>query len=190
MADITTIKQEPIWPNLQDLFGKWLESTFYQYNGWQERYPSELSPDINQTLLPAVWGAWSPQGNQGTDFLSQFLLNGAGANPTINDAYLTSMNWGGPAGQGTKLMNNMATWGGTGGPGNTALANMLQSGVPSAAGNPVLDMSKYGGSGEWGKALAARAYGGPSAAAAALQPFLTMPQRRPVQMGVPTPWRR
>ena len=189
MADVQTVQQSPIWPELQASFGNWLNNQFYQYNGWQEAFPSELNVGLSDTMLPAIWGSWNPNGGSGQNFLSSYL-GGTGyqMDPRINQAFQTALEWGGPAGQGTKYMNNIAQWGGTGGLGNSGMTNAANTGTPTGAGNPVLDMSKAGGSGEWGRALASRAYGGPSAAQLALQQFLTAPVRKQATFQAPTPF--
>jgi len=166
---------------LQGLFGTGLGSNSqgYGYLQGMPGYQGQLSPDQSQTLLPGVYGAYSPT-NQGTSYLGQMLNSGQFTpqnQPTnINSAnpfqqQMANYGQSGSAGgyPGT-LMSNMAQYGGTGGPGNYAMSNLMQYGNTGyASGVPQNTMAQTGGYGSWGSNLTGMA-GGQGAASSALSP--------------------
>jgi hypothetical protein len=92
----------PIWDGLQQDFGYWLQNTMQgTQNTGVPGYQGPLSPDLNQTINPSVYGAWNPQGGQGGQFLTQMLQGGGFQQPS----------W--LSGGGQQIANNggMGAWG-------------------------------------------------------------------------------
>lgn len=159
-----------MFPDIKEPYGRWLESFIGK---GVETYPGEIAPDISQTMLPQVWGAWGQQ-DQGTQFLADFLGQPR-QDQALMDIFKQAQMYGGPEGRATDLMSSMTQFGGTGGVGNNMMSLLAQYGAPSQAGQYVANMAQYGiASPGSGGALAARAAGQPTAASQWLAPFLTL----------------
>lgn len=160
--EIPIKKVDPIWPWMQQPFGDWLFSGFSQKpdGGWDLRpmdpYPGQLTPDINQTRLPDVWGNWQPW-DGGTMHLANMVgNNGLGI------------------GQYSPLSQQMMQYGGMGGAPHDAMSLLMQYGAPSQAGQYMANMAQFGmASPGSGGALANFAQGNLGGAAQYLAPFLT-----------------
>lgn len=123
-------------------------------------YPNPLSPNINNTMLPGVFGSYSPT-TQGTDWTSQMLSGGAfnsGQSP-FSTPQSNMQQYGGIGGYPLDLLHGMAQFGGTGGPGNYGMSNLMQFGAAGQAGQPLNNMAQSGVSGSWGQPLMAATQG-------------------------------
>lgn len=122
-------------------------------------YGGQINPDINQTILPNVYGSWAPWMAGESWQATQLAKNPAVSSP---------MSYTDPN------VKSMIQWGGTGGPGNKAMSLMMQYGAPSQAGQYMANMAQSGISSTGaGQPLADLAYGRQSSPALAyLQPFM------------------
>jgi len=119
----------PMFPDLNFAMGRFLSNQFDSSSGEPvpygvAPYPGQLSPDINQTRLPEVYGNWQPW-NAGNSAMAQFV-----ANPGI--------------GQQDPRLANMMQYGGTGGVGNQMMSLAAQYGAPSQAGQAVSSTAQFG----------------------------------------------
>ena len=139
------------FPSLTSDFMDWLSSQIYQkpeggndmmgfqafqgLNGGAQGYGSaqgpgtdiigQMSPDINSTILPNVYGNWQPW-DAGTQYIADFLYNKN------------------PVGQEDPRANQVMTWGGFGGPGHSGMVSALQYGAPSEAGQYLSNLAQFG----------------------------------------------
>lgn len=141
------VQLDPTWPHLQDNFGQYLSNyidpTTGAYYGHQA-YPGanapagsgaqegpgienigQMSPDINNTLLPSVYDNWQPW-DAGTQYLADFLYNKN------------------PMGQEDPRVRQMMESGGFGGPGHSGMAMALEYGAPSDAGQYLGNLAQFG----------------------------------------------
>jgi hypothetical protein len=142
----------PTYPQLQQDWGKWLQSMLGQ---GLPAYPGTLNPNLAATRLPEVWNAWQPW-----DGGMQQIANTLAALKPGEYSPLTQqlMQWGGTGGEGHKLQKATAQFGAPTPESGLYAANLAQFGVTSpGAGQPLVDL----------------AYGRPTGAAAYLLPFLT-----------------
>lgn len=136
------------------------------------QYPEPLNPDLNNTLLPSVWNAWSPN-NAGTDYLTGFLGGGGFKTPDdLTEMFSSVKKRGGVGGKPTKNMEETVLYGGTG-PTAANMDAIRQWGSSSPAiANMMSNLAQFGTAGPGMMPLHSRAIGGPSAAANYLMPFL------------------
>jgi hypothetical protein len=120
----------PMFPNLNYAMGRWLSNQFNSSSGEPvpyglAPYPGQLSPNINQTILPNVYGNWAPW-MSGSQYMADTLWNKN------------------PVGKEDPRLANIMRWGGTGGPGNNAMSLAMQFGAPSQAGQYVANLAQFG----------------------------------------------
>jgi hypothetical protein len=129
--DEVTPQQLPSqWPDLTYGMGRFLSNQFNSSSGEPTLYgvtpfPGQLSPNVNQTILPNVYGNWQPW-NAGNMYMADILANKN------------------PVGTEDPRLANMMKWGGTGGPGNNAMSLAMQYGAPSQAGQYVANLAQFG----------------------------------------------
>lgn len=153
MADIKTTYAPPMFPQGQQAFAQWL---FGNVGQGLPAYAADLFPNLATTMLPSVWGAWSPQmSDPGTMGLMSLL--GQGMPQQLMQSFNNMQQYGGLGYPGHQ-MSLAEQYGGSGKPAE-AMSNVMQFGMPSAAGQPVLDMARSGGTGSWGQMLQNAALG-------------------------------
>ena len=180
--EVSPVAADPMFPNVQKSFGEWLASQFTKDEAGTTTgvkgatpYPGDVNFDISKTILPQVWGNWSPN-NAGTDAISGMLPSLSQPNQQVQSMINSILAQGGTGGPITDNMNRMASTGYGTGAGSQALANIQQFGSPSPGGDALRAVSQWGVASEAsGRPLANRAYGMPTAAQAYLQQFLMMP---------------
>lgn len=154
---------------------------------------SERRVPINQNLQSS-WDAWSPNGNAGNNWLTQYLSGGSGPDAGISGRLQQQANSGNLGGDPGAMLMAMSQYGGAGQRGLPAMGAALEYGAPSQAGQYVASQAQFGVSSEGaGRPLANRAYGQPTAAASYLAPFIqrmgggykapTIQRRTPTQQG-------
>lgn len=142
---------EARFPSAEAAFMDWLTSSFYQKpgGGWDvmgnqafqgigggpQGYGSsqgpgtdiigQMSPDVNNTILPNVWSNWQPW-DSGTQYIADAIYNKM------------------PLGQDDPRTTQLMTQGGFGGPGHTGMQTALQYGVPSEGGRYMANLAQFG----------------------------------------------
>lgn len=113
-------------------------------------YPGPTSYDINNTILPGVYGAYG-NSNPAQSQLAALLNTPALKDPFgyKNPDLSTISQWGGPSGPGTQAQSYMMQYG-TPSQAGQFESNLAQYGVASeGSGRPLVNQQQYGASG-WG----------------------------------------
>jgi hypothetical protein len=138
-------------------------------------YGGQLSPDINETILPEVFKQWTPNGGAGQDYLTKLMQGGGFQTPAgLQSGLDVMLANGGLGGRPTQGINDMMTYGGVPGAGLDAMKNLMMYGVASEAGRPMANLAQFGVTGPAGMPLHARATGQPGPATNFLAAY--MPQ--------------
>jgi len=141
------VQLDPTYPFLQENFGQYLSNyidpatgAYYGHqafpgaggpagSGSQEGPGTEtigqMSPDVNNTILPNVYQNWQPW-DAGTQYLADFLYNQN------------------PVGQEDPRARQLMDYGGFGGPGHSGVQTALQYGAPSEAGQYLGNLAQFG----------------------------------------------
>lgn len=178
-------------PWAKEVMASWLFSPFVfneEANTWEMRglppYPGQISPNLEETILPELWKNWKPT-NQATDYMSNALQQGFNPSQQMEQVKNNMLQYGGPGGQVTDQMWKMAQWGGAGQKGQPAMDMIMQYGSPSQVGQYLSNAAQFGIPSEAGRLVANRAQGMPVSGATFLQgygqpaPFATMPWMMP-----------
>jgi hypothetical protein len=172
-----------------DVLSDWLFSPFMfnqEAGTWEMRgvppYGGQLSPDVENTILPNVWSQ-AGQPNPAMSLLQQQIANGFQPSPRMQEVQESMMQFGGPPGQVTDQMWKQAQWGGAGMKGQPAMDNLLQFGVASQGpGQYLSNLAQFGIPSEAGRLIANRSQGFPVAGATWLKDYAKpapyVPQKR------------
>ena len=119
--------QNPLFPQLQQGFGQFLQSMVGQ---GATPYGGPLSPNLNSTILPNVYNSWQPW-DSGMGYISNSLYGGS--SPLAN-----------PGGYVAPTLQTLMAQGTPGGPGGDAMSSLLAYGVPGEGGSFAKNMAQYG----------------------------------------------
>jgi hypothetical protein len=186
-STIDPVAVPAMFPNTNFAYDTFLSNNFFKHpDGSFGMYPTRpfnpndaygqnaqaMQVPTNQNLQNA-WQAWQPF-DAGTMFAANYLQNGSGFNPDIWAMLANVGQTGGTGGGPTQAVNNMQQWGMAGQKGGPGMDAAMQYGGPSDAVKQFIgNMTQFGVASEGsGRPLANRAYGQPTAASQALQPFI------------------
>lgn len=162
----------------------WIFSGFRQKpdGGWElgnlPQFPGQLSPDLQQTLLPQVWDAWQKsQNSPAMQFLNNFLTGGGVPKmempKEVTEGFQNVLKTGGVGGAPTQAMQDIAQWGGVPGGNLEAIKAMLQYGAPAnPVGQYMSNIAQFGIPSEAGRLVHDRAMGIPTAASNYLASYM------------------
>ncbi len=161
---ISPYTQTPMYPALQKSFGDWLLGQFKTNEQGETTgvsgatpYTGQINVDLSQTILPGVFGSWTPNNSAAQSLTNLLQL----AQPNqMSEMWQNMVNWGGLPGQTTDIMRQFSNAGVGYGIGSRSLANIFDYGAPSASSAGMATASKLGySSKESGQPLMNRAYG-------------------------------